>query len=108
MRTCVRVVTGSDYRWLKQALERGDLPLVKATAAQLPAIDLPTALEIALLVLEREPNNGERAAVRWIGRLCLERRDVTLGQVREALDAFSLLVEDPDAAEARLHRLARP
>jgi len=43
---------GGDYRWLRQALDRGDLPLVKATATQLPAVDLPTALEIALLVIE--------------------------------------------------------
>jgi len=99
-------IKGSDYRWLLQALDRGDLPLVKATVAQLPAVDLPTALEIALLVLEQEPHNGERAAVRWLGRLCLERRDVTLPQVREALVAFASLVEEPEAAEARLRRLA--
>jgi len=98
-------IKGRDYRWLRDALDRGDLPLVKATAAQLPAVDLPTALEIALLVLEREPHNGERAAVRWLGRLCLERRDVTLGQVREALDAFALLGEEPEHAEATLGRL---
>jgi hypothetical protein len=38
--------------------------------------------------------------------LCLERREVTLPEVREALNAFALLVEEPDAAEARLRRLA--
>jgi hypothetical protein len=99
-------IKGSDYRCLKQALDRGDLPLVKASAAQLPSVDLPTALDIALLVMEQEPQNGERAAVRWLGRLCVERRDVTLAQVREALDALTLLVEEPEAAEARLRRLA--
>jgi hypothetical protein len=31
---------------------------------------------------------------------------VTLAQVREALDAFALLVVEPDAAEAALRRLA--
>jgi hypothetical protein len=81
-------IKGSDYRWLKDALDRGDLPLVKASAAQLRAVDLPTALEIALLVLEQEPHNGQRAAVRWLGRLCLERRDMTLAQVRGAVDAL--------------------
>ncbi len=105
MRNAFVSIKGSDYRWLKDALLRGDLPLVKATVAQLPAVNLADALEIALLVLEREPHNGHRAAVPWIGRLCLERREVTLGQVREALDAFAHLVEDPDAAEAALRRL---
>ena len=88
MRSC-RSRAG-DYKWLRDALERGDLPLVKATAAQLPAIDLPTALEIALLVLDREPHNGQRAAVRWLGRLCLERPAVTLPQVQEALKSSGL------------------
>src|SRR4051794_25101920 len=87
---------GGDYRWLRQALERGDLPLGKATAAQLPRLNLDDALAIALLVIEHEPHNAERAAVRWIGRLCLGRRDVTLAQVRAAVDAFALLVADPD------------
>jgi len=54
-------IKGGDYRWLRDALDRGDLPLVKASAAQLPAVDLATALEIALLVLEHEPKNGQRA-----------------------------------------------
>ena len=55
-------IKGSDYRWLKQALEQGDLPLVKATAAELPAVNLEDALEVALLVIEHEPANAERAA----------------------------------------------
>jgi len=97
-------IKGSDYRWLRDALDRGDLPLVKASAAQLSAVDLPTALDIALLVMEREPHNGEKAAVRWLGRLCLER-GVTLAQLRGAVDAFTVLVEEPDGAEARLRQL---
>ena len=101
-------IKGGDYRWLRDALDRGDLPLVKAAAAQLPAVNLEDALSIALLVLEREPQNAERAAVRWIGRLCLERRDVTTAQVWEAADAFALLMEEPQAAEPRLRRLADP
>jgi hypothetical protein len=42
-------IKGSDYRWFKEALERGDLPLVKATAAQLPAVNLEDALSVVLL-----------------------------------------------------------
>ena len=75
MRHAFVSIKGSDYRWLKQALECGDLPLVKASAAQLPAVDLPMALDIALLVMDREPHNGESAAVRWLGRWALESRE---------------------------------
>jgi hypothetical protein len=42
--------------------------------------------------------------VRWLRKL-LERPDVTLAELREALDAFAVLIEEPDAAEARLYRL---
>ena len=99
-------IKGGDYRWLKQALERGDLPLVKATAAQLPRLNLEDALAIALLVIEHEPHNAERAAVRWVGRLCLERPELTLAEARDAVDAFELLVREPEVEEARLHELA--
>jgi len=50
---------------------------VKAPA-QLPAINLQDALSIAPLVIEHEPHNAERAAVRWLGRWALESREATL------------------------------
>jgi hypothetical protein len=54
-----------------------------------PAVDLPTALDIALLVMDREPHNGERAAVRWLGRWALESREATLAGLLEATVAMS-------------------
>ena len=98
-------IKGSDYRWLKQALERGDLPLVKASAAQLPAVDLPTALDIALLVIEQEPHNGERAAVRWLGRWALESKEASLAGLLEATVAMSAGAHEPERCEAVLRRL---
>ena len=71
MRTAFVSIKGRDYRWFRDALARGDLALVKATAAQLPAVDLATALEITLLIASEEPHNAERAAVRWLGRWAL-------------------------------------
>jgi len=71
-------IKGRDYRWFRDALARGDLALVKATAAQLSAVDLATALEITLLIASEEPHNAERAAVRWLGRWALESRQATL------------------------------
>ncbi len=69
-------------------------------------MNLEDSLRVALLVCELEPQNAERAALRWLGRFCLERRGLTLDQVREAVDAFALLVEAPETAEATLRRLA--
>jgi hypothetical protein len=99
-------IKGRPYRWLQDALERGDLAAVRAEAANLPAISLDDALRIALLVADHEPERAQRAALRWLGRFCLERRDVTLAEVRQALDAFTVLVNDPEAAETALRRLA--
>ena len=99
-------IKGSDYRWLHEALDRGDLPLVKATAAQLPAVDLPTALEIALLVIEHEPHNAERAALRWLGRWALESHGATLAGLLEATVAMTALAQEPERSEAVIRRLA--
>jgi len=96
---------GSDYRWLRDALDRGDLPLVKATAAQLPAVDLATALEITLLIASEEPHNAERAAVRWLGRWALEARDASLAGLLEAVVALSALAQEPERWEAVLRKL---
>ena len=98
-------IKGSDYRWLKEALERGDLPLVKATVAQLPAVDLPTALDIALLVMEREPHNADRAALRSLGCWALESSEATLDGLLEATVAMSALAQEPERWEAVLRRL---
>ena len=71
-----------------------------------PAVDLPTALDIALLVMDREPHNGERAAVRWLGRWALESREATLAGLLEATIAMSALAQEPERWEAVLRRLA--
>jgi hypothetical protein len=98
---------GSDYRWLRNALDRGDLPLVKATAAQLPAVNLEDALAIALLVIEDEPHNAERAAVRWLGRWALESKTASLASLLEATVALSALAHEPERWEGVLRDLAK-
>lgn len=98
---------GSAYGNFRRALDTGNLTLTRAAAAELSAVNLEDSLRIALLVCEREPENAERAALRWLGRVCLERRDLTLAEAREALDALSVLVEEPGEAAATLRRLAQ-
>ncbi len=98
-------IKGSSYAWFKKALERGDLATVRSELSDLPPLTLEDALSVALLICEHEPENAERAAVRWLRKLA-ERPDVTLAELRQALDAFAVLVEDADGAEASLRRLA--
>jgi len=99
------VTSRRDNTWFRKALEHGDLATVRSTLVELPPLALEDALSVALLICDREPENAERAAVRWLRKL-LERPGVTLAELRQALDAFAVLVEDADGAEATLRRLA--
>lgn len=60
-------IRGSDYKWFRAALDRGDLTIVRSTITQLPPLTLEDALSVALLICDREPENAERAAVRGSG-----------------------------------------
>lgn len=90
--------SGSPYARLKRALATGNLTLVRAAAAELPQVDLGDALTVCVLLHDQEPERFERAALRWLARLSVERRDVTLEQVRHAADAFALMRERPEQA----------
>ncbi len=98
-------IRGRDYTSFRKALEKGDLATVRSTLVDLPPLTLEDALSVALLICDREPENAHRAAVRWL-RKFLERPDATLPELRQALDAFAVLVQEPDAAGAALRRLA--
>ena len=88
-----------------QGLEQDASPRSAPPLVGLPPLTLDDALSVALLICEREPENAKCAAVRWLRKL-LERPGVTLAELREALDACVVLVEDADSAEASLRRLA--
>jgi len=99
-------IKGSSYRWFKDAIERGDLPLIRATAAELPAVNLADALAVLAVIAVKEPNLYERAACRWLARLALER-DVTLDKLSAALVALDALGGGSDQAQTALAQLAQ-
>jgi hypothetical protein len=70
-------------------------------------VNLEDALEIVLLVADREPHNGERAAVRWLGRWALESREASLAGLLEATVALSALAHEPEHWEAVLRGLVK-
>jgi hypothetical protein len=96
---------GSPYARFKRALATGNLALVRAAAAELPAIDLLDALAICLLMSERDDERFERAAVRWLARLALERPALSLDDLRHGLVAFQALPYNPAAARQALGEL---
>jgi hypothetical protein len=99
--------SGSPYARFRRALATGNLAMVRAAAVELPQVALDDALEVCVLVADREPHLYERAALRWLARFIVERRDVTLTSVAEAADTLALLRLDPDAARAELAHLLR-
>jgi len=77
-------IKGCSYANFQRALKGGNLTMIRAAATELPAINLEDALTIAILVSEQRPEQLERAALRWLGRYALERKDATLAGLREA------------------------
>src|SRR4051812_9730 len=93
---------GSPYSRFRRALATGNLALVHAAAAELPAVDLGDALRICLLMGARDDVRFERAAVRWLARVALERPGVGLADLRAGLVAFEAMPYNPAAARQTL------
>lgn len=92
---------GSPYARFKRALDSGNLTQVRATAAELPTVPLRDALEVCELLRRADPRLYERAALRWLARLLLERPGITLGEVERAALALQRL---PDVEAVRALR----
>lgn len=107
MRTYVRMsIKGHPYRWFASALRRGDLVGVRAAAAELGhQVNLVDALSIVLLMADREDDAFERAAVRWLARLVVERPAVGLEDLRSGLVALQALPTNAVAARQQLTEL---
>jgi hypothetical protein len=96
---------GSAYSRFQRALATGNMSIIRAAAAELPMIRLDDALQVCVLLRDREPERYERAAVKWIGRYCVEQPDVTLDDVEQARAAFAVMRRDPERALSILQAL---
>jgi hypothetical protein len=100
---------GSITGQLQRALDARDVLAVRSLAGELPSVSLPLAIEITLLLLEREPESYAPAARRPLARLATER---TM-PLRQLVDVAALLAElegdpAPMVAGKRLTSLVRP
>jgi hypothetical protein len=96
-------IKGSSYARFQRALDVGNLAAVRMAALELPYVNLADALSICLLMRRQGDGRFERAAVRWLARLSLERPEITLPELRNAAAA---LVDLPSPeARARLAEL---
>ena len=80
------------------------MAIIRSAAGELPHVDLVDALAVCVVIHKTEPDRFERAALRWLARFCVERREATLTEVRAAAWAFENIADEP-AALATLQRL---
>jgi hypothetical protein len=99
-------INGGSYARFRRAFESGNLAAVRMAALELPYVNLADALSVCLLMRQQGDGRYERAAVRLLARLALERPAITLLQLRDAATALMDLPA-PDA-HARLSALCAP
>lgn len=108
VRTSVRMTSdGSSYSRFQRALKTQNLHLIRAAAAEVTKVELRDALAVCLVILERKPQDFERAVLRWIARFAIERPFATLETLMEAVEAFQEMRDgsEPGRAVATLRAL---
>jgi hypothetical protein len=101
---------GAPFTIFRRALERGSLTGVRAAVANLPGpAPLDDALVTCRLLLAQEPDRYERAALKWLGRLLLEQRGMSLRHAELAAAYLAAWAEPAhhDAATEALGELGR-
>ena len=95
--------SGSPYARFQRALVTGNLTLIRTAAAELPRIGVAEAAAMLLVIQRADPGQYERAAIRWLGRLCLEQRTrVDLEDLSRAATALDALPDRPEDARRLL------
>jgi hypothetical protein len=96
---------GSAFQRFRRAIATGNLTIIRAEAAELPRIGLAEAAAILLVIADRDPDSYDRAAIRWLGKLCHERTEAGLADVARAAQALTALRAEPAGARAALAEL---
>jgi hypothetical protein len=82
-----------------RACERGNYLVALGLARELAPLSLGDALSLLVLIAKHEPERFDAAAVRWHGRLALERQGIDLHTATLAAAALCAL-GSPASAEA--------
>jgi hypothetical protein len=80
--------SGHPYTRFQRALERGGLPLVLATAAELPRLSAEDALAICERVAREDPESFDAYARRWLLKLLEEDKAISLDEIAAGLIAL--------------------
>jgi hypothetical protein len=92
---------GRAYVRFRRALDSRNAAAALSAASELEHVGLADALELSLLICEKEPKRFDRAALRWHGRYCREVADVTLEEGQAVLALLAALRGQRAPAAAR-------
>jgi hypothetical protein len=98
---------GSAYMHFRRALDRGNVTEALSAASELQFVSLAEALELTLLLADREPEKFERAAARWHLRFAQEVPHVDLRESLAVLGLLSAIPANRLAAAALAELLSR-
>ena len=89
---------GSPLTRLRRALAAGDLLAARAAAADLRHVELEEAAGLLVLIADSDPSKLDAAAVRFLGRACIERSFITLADAQLLAACLAQLGNaDPDS-----------
>jgi hypothetical protein len=91
----------------RRALDRGNVTEALSAASELPFVGLVEALELTLLLADKEPEKYDRAAARWHVRFLQEVPNVDLRQSQAILALLIAIPSERLAAAALAELLSR-
>lgn len=91
---------------MRRALRTDNLAIVEATARQVGAVSLESALSVLVSMARNRDERYERAAARWAARATAERR-LDLAASRRVLALVDVLPAAPEVVKGQLLRYLR-
>jgi hypothetical protein len=91
---------GSPLTRLRRALAGGDLPAARTAASDLPHVALEEAAALLVLIAGEDPEKLDAAAVRFLGRACLERSFITLADAHLLVACLAQLERGDEESRA--------
>jgi hypothetical protein len=92
---------GSAWPRLRHALDKGNLVEARSAASKLEHVSLGEAIELVLLILDKDAAKYERAALRWHARLVADVKTMSLDEGLTVLALLGQLRGKRAAAAAR-------
>jgi hypothetical protein len=91
---------GSPLTRLRRALAGGDLLAARTAASDLSHVGLDEAAALLVLIAREDPEKIDAAAVRFLGRACLERSFMTLDDAQLLVACLAQLERADEEAQA--------